>query len=154
MTEQIKPKQCGENAWYIPNQKGFVPNQTYWFCREDGTAYRTIHFTVYDYAMVDAGNCFETEQEARDAFVKPADPTPITWDELCKISDGYDKAIAFKEFENIRPIWYIDTRFPTGLSTIYPPSIVKRGRLTFEADVKYWRSKESFEAWIEKKKGE
>ena len=56
MTQQIKPKQCGENTWYIPNQKGFVPKigGHYYYCQADsGVGIGKVIFAS-DYAMIDS----------------------------------------------------------------------------------------------------
>ena len=39
-----------------------------------------------------------TEQEARDAFVKPVDPTPLTFDEICGIVKLDDFSKVFMPF--------------------------------------------------------
>ena len=151
MTEQIKPKQCGENAWYIPNQKGFVPivGQIYCALTSYGAASFVHTDSLYDYAAIDAGNCFETEQEALDAFVKPADPTPLTWDELCEIAKDNDCFHVYM----LRLTKWSDGAYSNSASVIVVDTVHKYGRLDFEVN-KYWRSKESLEAWIEQQKGE
>lgn len=84
MTEQIKPKQCGKTAWYIPNQKGFVPNirEQYWVIDSDLDPRQLRHTGSFcDYSLIDAKNCFETEQEAIDAarlYSIAFAPTPLT----------------------------------------------------------------------------
>ena len=149
MTQQIKAKQCGENAWYIPNQKGFVPkiHEAFWYCRaEYAIVGRTLNFYVAtDYALINEGNCFETEQEALDAFVKPADPTPLTWDELCEIHNSEDKRIFFLHSRGHRNPF---------IEWIFTQEVFENGELFFNSERKYWRSKESLEAWIEQQKGE
>ena len=149
MTEQIKPKQCGKTAWYIPNQKGFVPEMDgeYYYCREniDYAGLGRLRFTS-DYAMIEAGNCFETEQEALDAFVKPADTTPLTWDELCEIHNSKDNRVfCLNRF-------YGDRNFC--INVISTDEIFGFGEILFNSDRKYWLSKESLEVWIEQQKGE
>ena len=148
MTEQIKPKQCSENTWYIPNKKGFVPEigGVYWYCSEDGKAYSTVRASTYDFAMIEVGNCFETKQEALDAFVmpKPVDPTPLTWDELCEIASEdanffvhhISRVLAILTYEETKAAW-----------------LKQLGKLYFDASGKYWRSKESLEAWIKQQIG-
>ena len=151
MTEQIKPKQCGENAWYIPNQKGFVPKfeGIYWYCASHGGAWKATNCSAFDYALVEVGNCFETEQEALDAFVKPADPTPLTWDELCEIAKANDCFHVYM----LRLTKWSDGAYSNSASVIVVDTVHKYGRLDFEVN-KYWRSKESIEAWIDQQKGE
>ena len=146
MTEQIKPKQCGEKAWYIPNQKGFVPEnggEYFSVLYENNKFYasRNLHNChTYDYAFINSGNCFETEKEAIDAFVKPVDPTPVNWDELCQIAK-YDKQ------SQIFSIYDTFAGYNAG-------TVLGRGRLAFEAGQKYWRSRESAAAWIDQQRWE
>ena len=154
MTRDIKPKQCGEHTWYIPNQNGFVPKlwAWYWFCGSNGEAYKTQNYNAYDYAMIEDGNCFETVQEALDAFVKPVDPTPITWDELCEMeaAGGYPYCISPIRTFSEDTLGYV---FDVGFASERADVIRKQGRILFEAN-KWWRSKESLQAWIEQQKGE
>jgi hypothetical protein len=150
MTKQIKPKQCGENAWYMPNQKGFVPEikEQYWFCSHDGSENFFYHSGLSnDYAAIDAGNCFETQKEARDAFVKPVDPTPITWDELCNIDDiGEDAMVAMLNcFMGRAGEWV------SAPQVEYACTVRRQGGLNFKVN-KYWRGVDELSAWIEKQK--
>jgi hypothetical protein len=149
MKENIKPKKCGENAWYIPNQKGFVPKirSFYWVIDSDLCPRRLRHTgTFCDYALIYEKNCFETEQEAIDAFVKPVDPTPLTWDELCEIHNSKDKRIFFTQRRTgCRNPW---------VEWIFTEEVFENGEVFFNSERKYWRSRESLEAWIEKQKGE
>ncbi len=151
MTQHIKPKQCGENAWYIPNQKGFVPEigEHYWVIDEDLKCRQLRHGGNFcDYALIDAKNCFETEQEARDAFVKPVDPTPVNWDELIEIeaSGGYTYTLSHVSIFDHDAGGYVSE---AGSTTEFAGYIMARGRLLFETR-KYWRSEESMQAWIDK----
>jgi hypothetical protein len=149
MTQQIKPKQCGKEAWYIPNQKGFVPEigDKYWAASSCG-AYRSINTGgIYDYAAIEAGNCFETEQEALDAFYMPVDPAPLNWDELCEIADiGEDAMVALLNC-------FVTTygELVNSYRLAYACSVRRKGRLNFEAN-KYWRGVDELSAWIEQKK--
>ena len=155
MTQQIKPKQCGETTRYIPNQKGFVPSflGRYWFCGAYygayGNAYQTVLGSPYDYAMIDSGNCFETEQEAIEALVKPADPTPLTWDGLCEIADiGEDAMVAMVNcFKKNSGEWVNSYKLRCA------GTVRRMGRLNFSVN-KYWRDTDALEAWIEQQKGE
>ena len=158
MTEQIKPKQCGEKAWYIPNQKGFVPEnggEYFSVLYENNKFYasRNLHNChTYDYAFINSGNCFETEKEAIDAFVKPVDPTPLTWDELLEMEaeGGYPYTIGrVCKFDRSMD-GYV---YEIGFTTERADEIRLSGKILFAAN-KYWRSKESLEAWIEQQKGE
>ena len=147
MTQQIKPKQCGETAWYIPNQKGFVPEIGSGYFIADGLNKVTmiIHYgDCFDYAAINEGNCFETYQEAIDAFVKPVDPTPLTWDELIKLDPMTD--VSFLGFSRGQLGEWIDLT-----DEVRAFNVTRKGRLNFEVN-KYWRSKESLEAWIEQQK--
>lgn len=154
MTEQIKPKRCGENTWYIPNQKGFVPKfeGIYWYCASHGGPWKATNCSSFDYALVEVGNCFETEQEAIDAFVKPADPTPLTWDELCEICFQ-----SSREKDNPVQIYYLDIKHPSRpvkYVSVSAVSVMEYGVNNFNAGVRYWRSKESLVAWVKQQKGE
>jgi hypothetical protein len=149
MTQQIKPKKCGENNWYIPNKKGFVPEigDTY-FYREWKNVLNTRHNeSLVDYALIGSGNCFETEQEAEDAEFNPVDPTPLTWDELCEIAKHDTQSIIFQIYQASGGVAVTRAYFNAGI-------VLAGGRLIFESGQKYWRSKESLEAWIEKQKGD
>ncbi len=154
MTQQIKPKQCGENNWYIPNQKGFVPKVGggYFLHNGNGVSHGTHSGSWLDYALIDSGNCFETGQEALDAFVKPVDPTPLTWDELCEIGDegGYPYTLGHVSGFNNDTGEYVGEMCFTEERA---DDIRSRGRILFEAH-KWWRSLESIKAWIDKQKGE
>jgi hypothetical protein len=148
MTEKIKPKQCGENTWYIPNQKGFVPKigESFNYCESFGV-FGTYHKgCAIDFGLIDAKNCFETYQEAFDAFVKPVDPTPLTWDELCEIHNSKDKRIFFADLRGGYQIPLIEW--------IFTDEVFEQGEILFKCRRRYWRSRESLEAWIEKQKGE
>lgn len=151
MTQQIKPKQCGENTWYIPNQKGFVPkiNKHFWLC-DASRGVLEYRFNGHPalYALVGEGNCFETFQEARDAFVKPVDPTPLTWDELCAIADtGEDAMVAMLNcFMGSAGEWFSAPKVE------YACTVRRQGGLNFEVN-KYWRGVDELSAWIEKQKG-
>jgi hypothetical protein len=145
MTQQIKPKQCGENAWYIPNQTGFVPSKNggFWFCSQTGRVVQSAHHCyTTDYAYINSGNCFETEQEALDAFVKPVDPTPLTWDELCEIAD-IDGSIYYA-----RPILGCTEACETDAV-----EVKEAGQIHFQACCNLWRSEQALFAWFEKQKG-
>ena len=150
MTQQIKPKQCGQNAWYMPNQTGFVPKigQTYWAASSHGVHACRLHGTFYEYASIDAGNCFETEQEALDAFYMPVDPAPLNWDELCEIADnGEDEMVAALDcFVAIHGGEWVNS-----FRHEYACSLRRKGRLNFEVN-KYWRGIDELSAWIEKQK--
>ena len=155
MTQNIKPKQCGENRWYIPNQKGFAPKigVTYWACGAVGYPL-SVYFSgdTFDYLCINSGNCFETKQEAIDAFVKPVDPTPLTWDELLEMeaAGGYPYTLGkVSKFNHYTGSYVVEMCFTTKRAD----DIRRSGRILFAAN-KYWRSKESLEAWIEKQKGE
>ena len=154
MTDKIKPNQCGIDAWYIPNQNGLVPetNGEFWFCTYSGKVYQTNYRDAYYYALIEVGNCFETKKEALDAFVKPVDPTPLTWDELCEMeaAGGYPYTLGRVSKFNHSMGSYV---YEMCVNTERADEIRLGGKILFAAN-KYWRSKESLEAWIEKQKGE
>jgi hypothetical protein len=147
MAQQIKPKQCGETAWYIPNQAGFVPeiNEQYWLCSHDGSE-SSLNFCGLsnDYAMIEVGNCFETRKEARDAFVKPVDPAPVNWDEFCEIVNASGD-LHWLTVSNDGVITHYTVRTSPSDDL---------NRMNFESGMRLWRSKESLEAWIDKQKGD
>ena len=153
MKEQIKAKQCGKTAWYIPNQKGFVPEigSEYFVADAKNKAFKYLHYgEECDYALIEVGNCFETEQEALDAFYMPVDPAPLNWDELCEIADnGEDEMVAALDcFVAIHGGEWVNS-----FRHEYACSLRRKGRLNFEVN-KYWRGIDELSAWIEQQKGE
>jgi hypothetical protein len=79
--------------------------------------------------------------------IKPAvDPTPLTWDEIIKLDPMTD--VSFLGFSRAQLGEWIDLT-----EEVRVFDVTRKGRLNFEVN-KYWRSKESLEAWIEQQKGE
>ena len=69
--------------------------------------------------------------------------TPLTWDELCKLASKFEMVHYFLfRYHDIKPC---------EIGAAYVQSL---GKIRFEAGVKYWRSKESLEAWIDQQKGD
>ena len=82
--------------------------------------------------------------------IKPAvDPTPLTFDEICGI-------VKLDDFSKVFMLGFSRGQLGEGIDILkeeYALAVRIMGRMHFEVN-KYWRSKESLEAWIYQQKGE
>lgn len=127
----MKKIQVGENVWIKPSSyKALELGSVYYYLVQTGHVRSFFcHGDDFDYAFMNSGNFFLTEEEAKAAIIKPVDKTPITYDQWVAAGKPQE---AFLVFGGEVCVTRLKARLPLDFATH-----------------KIWLTREAALAWID-----